>query len=271
MKKKIKPPSKKRAKAKKPRSAKQRAATKRMLAAAKKARSKKRSPKRAATNAREWVSSKIRLLMKEGYTQKRAVAAALAMARKKGLKVGKKNPFSVTTVVEHHHDKHGCGGRKKNPLLGTLTGIGNPRGKKRKAKKQAKRSNPIGRQIRFCDLSPAMQREARPAAKFAADLAGVPLNEMIGEFCDAPAGTAKHVPVVGELESLAYKAQPKSARAYTRDGQRILWDHKAGDHGRGQPKSTPQLVCRDMRTGKPLLVSRRGSRAGVSSRRGLLG
>lgn len=248
---------------------------KRRKAKAKKRRSPKKKLKRAVRKSKRKPKKSRSVRAKKRATPKRKKARS-AVGLKRSLRSAKQKAATrrmLAAAKKSRAKKRRPKAKKRarNPLLGVLA---NPK-RKRKAKKAARKSNPSrkGRLIRWKDLTPAQQRDpqARAAATFAARLAGIPLSEMVGEFCDAPPGTAKHVPVVGELESLSYKAQPRSRRAFTRNGKRIVWDHKSGDHGRGKARSTPQLVVRDMRTGKPILVSRRGSRAGVSSSRGLLG
>lgn len=170
---------------------------------------------------------------------------ALAKRVKDSIKAAWKAPLNVSA--------------QKNPLLGVLS-TGNP-------------ATQVGRKVRWKDMPASIRNSpaARKAAMIAARADGIPLEELEGEVVLAPPGTANHVSIVGELDSIRYKALTKSRRAKTSRGQRIVWDHAAGDHGHGRRRTKPQLVVHDPRSGATVLASRRGTRAGYSSRRGLTG
>lgn len=199
------------------------------------------------------------------------------------------NPRGARKGNPLYHFRHACGcmGQTTIPVNKHTESIlekkrseacGYHRGQGWKAKNPRKGSRSssagqVGKLIRWRDLTAAEKKDPirLKAARIAAELAGVRLEDLVGEVCRAQDGTSAHVAVVGELESLNYKAQKKSGRAFTADGRRITWDHTAGSHGKGRKKTKPQLVCADPKSDQAILVSRRGSRAGVSRRRGLIG
>ena len=216
--------------------------------------------------ARSFLRKKIVLLMREGRKQKQAVAVAFAMARKAG--------FKVPAV--------------KNPLLGVMTMLGklplsalasgtNPGKVKRKAakktktgkrKKSRKASNPSARSIRYRDMTAKQQRKYRKQAVAAARFAGASLDDVVFDYVSTPKGYAKdHAFVeVGEEVRTQYRVRGSRSKRHG-----YLWDHKAGDNGKGAKKTRPALIAIDLKTKQRVLVSRPGSRPGFSVDRGLLG
>lgn len=158
--------------------------------------------------------------------------------------------------------KHGAK-RSKNPLSGVVAAaVANPISRL-----------PVGKVMKWKDAPASVKRDplAQKAVRLAAIRLGIPMDEVPGEVCDAPDGTPRHVVSSGELVSLSYSTPEGSKDARTRTGRRIVYDHKAGDHGRGKRRTRAALLTNDPRTGHPILVSRRGSRPGFSSRRGQTG
>lgn len=178
-------------------------------------------------------------------------------------KCAKKAPLAKKASRKRAAKKScGCHGKKpSNPLLGVLAAAANPK------PRPAKRSGPrAGQKIRFGDLTPAQKRAYRSAALKAARFHGIPLNEVEGEFMHAPPGSPRALVKVGDLASIDYVVTDKKSRR-----SRVRWTHAAGDHGRGKKKTKPEVVAADPQTGRKILVSRRGTRAGFSSARGLVG
>ncbi len=141
---------------------------------------------------------------------------------------------------------------ERNPLLGIV----NP---------QLLKSYRVGDKCRFGDLPEALQRNAlvKKAARDAADFDGVDLEDVKVEVGLAGDGDPDALTGIGGLRGIQYAKGRRAAR------NGLFW-HKAGDHGGGK-NTQAQIVAADPRTGRTILVDRRGTRAGFKSDRGLVG
>lgn len=238
-------------KKKRPKNAKPRKATSAKRSAPKKMSASRCRPK-LSPRAKKFLRREIRSLMRSGYDQKRAIAAAYGMARAHGYSVPAapvkaKNPGGAALLVTE--------------LVGNLATVtaANPSDYVNKLE--------LGQVVCWKDLPESQKTpKARSTALRAAREQGIPLEQLKGEVCRGPRGVAPHTISSGELVRFAYKAPLESSRAHAPDGRRIVWDHAAGDHGKGKKKTKPCLVATDPETGLPIFLARRGSKPGLTPR-----
>lgn len=156
---------------------------------------------------------------------------------------------------------------KKAKKAARFTGkAGKKRARKARGTSSSFRGAKLGKTVRFGDLSKSMQKHYRKAAMASARFDGIPLAEVTAEFVRVTTPAPRGLVRVGDLAAVEYVVGEKRSK---RAG--VTWRHKAGDHGAGKKRTRPPVLAVDPHTKAQVLVSRRGSRAGFSSERGLIG
>jgi len=192
-----------------------------------------------------------------------------------------------------------CGGWKKyNPndvytgphfdVVGHDVHIGklggkNPRKKKAQRKRKAKTKNPYLVVLNpekppagmpqnaaeafydFFGKKPTVQEAKDFAKAYKAYIEFHGVEPEAIEKVNVPAGSPKYVVGVGDMENITYSVKWPSRR------QKVLWDHRAGDHGKSKGKTKPVVIAADPRSGKPILAEPRGSRWHFKPSHGLMG
>jgi hypothetical protein len=215
-------------------------------------KAKKCNPHKLSPKAKKFLRRKLGVLVREGRSVKQAVAIAFSLARKRGLHVpALKNPLLGVTS-----------------LIGHIPGLVGSNPKKTRRSKSSRKSNPCGQTVRYRSMSKADQKKYRSAAIKAARFAGRSIDDVVFETCETPKGYPKDYAFteVGERVGQQYRVRGKKSKRHG-----WLWDHTAGDQGKGKPRAKPPIIAIDPKTNREVLIRQHGSaKRDFSSDRGLI-